>query len=806
MKTRSIVYSFLFAMAVLCDFGLVAGAAEAPAGPPDLTKGGQRLQGGEYILGPTGLSGWMYVKDGYTNEARQIQVLTIDKGSPADGVVQINDVILGVGGKLFAADARRAFGLAIGEAEKEENKGILKLTVWRKGSPQDIELKLKVMGAYSDTAPYDCPKSKKILEEGCRYIAKSKMDHRCKVAYLALLASGNPEYSDLIKTHVRSICAASNKEFLITHWVEGQPGGWTTGYIGVLLAEYYLATKDEFVLPEVRKYAHFIALGQSGIGTWASNMAWTDLNGGVVHGNLPGYGALNQAGLVCHMALVLAKKCGVKDPEVDQALARANRFFSYYVGKGCVPYGDHQPEINVHDDNGKCSEAAIAFDLQDMKRESQFFSKMAVAALDGREWGHTGNLFGYQWAGLGAARGGPKAAAAMLKELRWYYDLMRRWDGSFAYQGEGGGWSAGGVYCGWDSTTSYMLTFALPLRKIYLTGKDQDEKNWLSDADVKEAVAAGRFDPGKASVDELFKALGSWSPAMRLAAAEELAKRGDDLIPRLTKLVEGDDANTRIGACQALGALKERGAPAVPVLARLLSHKDSWLRTCAGDALASIGEPAKAVVPDKLKACAAADPEDPRAFLTRGLAFSLFYPGGALGKAGLLGKSIDGVDRDLLYPAVRQVVRNDDGRARGCMRSTYPLLTPEDIKALAPDIIRSIAEKAPSGEMFAGGVRWAGVKMLAQHHVKEGIPLCFTAMDWRNWGGGERIAICLDALKLYGGNALPVLKEIEREWTVDEATANSMKPQLDRVRAMIKEAQNDKNPPKLVSLKDLGDK
>ena len=266
MKMNGIVRSIGLVLFGLALGGALGVAAEAPAGPPDLTKGGQRLNGGEFILGPTGLGGWMHTKSSYTEEARQILVLSVDKGSPADGVVQINDVILGVGGKPFDGDARRAFGLAIGEAEKD---GILKLMIWRQGNQQDIELKLKIMGAYSDTAPYDCPKSKKILEDGCRYIAKTKMDHRCKVAYLALLASGNPEYSDLIKTAVRELCESNNNEFLITHWVEGQPGGWTTGYIGVLLAEYYLATKEEWVLPHVRKWARFIALGQSGIGTWA---------------------------------------------------------------------------------------------------------------------------------------------------------------------------------------------------------------------------------------------------------------------------------------------------------------------------------------------------------------------------------------------------------------------------------------------------------------------------------------------------------------------------------------------------------
>lgn len=44
--------------------------------------------------------------------------------TPADGVLEVGDVILGVGGKLFPEDARKSFGRAITEAEKEENGGI----------------------------------------------------------------------------------------------------------------------------------------------------------------------------------------------------------------------------------------------------------------------------------------------------------------------------------------------------------------------------------------------------------------------------------------------------------------------------------------------------------------------------------------------------------------------------------------------------------------------------------------------------------------------------------------------------------
>ncbi|MEI8372848.1 MAG: DUF6288 domain-containing protein [Planctomycetota bacterium] len=803
MRLQHVGYPFLLAMTMLSGTAYVSKAASPAGPPPDVTKDPKAAVGNDWNLGPTGMRGWMFVRDNYTDEARQIIVTKIDKGSPADGVMELGDVILGVGIKPFAEDARHAFGHAIGEAEQEDHQGLLNLLVWRKGAQKQIRVKLRVMGAYSDTAPYDCPKSKQILDDGCRYIseglAKGQTENRCHIAHLALLASGNPAYRDELRTYAHKL-GNPNAKFSIAHWVPGAPGGWTTGYTCVYLSEYYLATGDAYVLPLIKEYAHFIALGQSRIGSWASNMAWTDLNGGVVHGNLPGYGALNQAGLVCHMGLILAKKCGTEDPEVDQALDRANRFFGYYIGKGTIPYGDHNPTLNCHDDNGKNCEGALVFDLQGLKEGSQFFTKLATASYEDREEGHTGNTFSHQWAGPGVARGGPKAVAAFLKEMRWYYDSARCWNGSFIYQGLGGG--AGGY---WDSTAGYMLTYALPLRKIYLTGKDAKPDTWLSDTDVKEAIEAGRSVPyDKMEPAAVMKHLGSWSLVVRTRAAESLAQSKADVTPGLVQLLEGDDPRARIGACQVLRELKARGAAAVPALTRMLDHDEVWVRICAGEALAGIGEPARAALPAMLNACAREDPKDPRGFQPRGLAFSLFYPGGALGGKGLLADSIQGVDRALLYPAIRRVVRTDDGRARGCMRSTYQLLTLEDIRELAPDILFSIEQKAPSGEMFAGGVRLAGVKMLAKHRIKEGIPLCFTAMDWRNWGAGERIAVCLDTLKQYGANALPLLKEIERTWTVDEATKNSLKPQLDKLREVIRTAENDNNPPKLISIKDLG--
>ncbi|MEI6534488.1 MAG: DUF6288 domain-containing protein, partial [Verrucomicrobiaceae bacterium] len=62
-------------------------------------------------LGPSGMRGRMFVKDHYTDKARQILVTKIDAGSPAYGTMEVGDVILGVAGKLFSDLSRRLHSL-----------------------------------------------------------------------------------------------------------------------------------------------------------------------------------------------------------------------------------------------------------------------------------------------------------------------------------------------------------------------------------------------------------------------------------------------------------------------------------------------------------------------------------------------------------------------------------------------------------------------------------------------------------------------------------------------------------------------
>ena len=297
-------------------------------------------------LGPTGARGWIYGAHGNRGTlGHEILVTAVEKGSPANGVLQPFDVLLGANGRAFTADARRGLGAAITVSEAT---GVLRLTRWRDGKTSEVELRLEVFGAYSATAPFTCAKSQKIFEQACRFLAEQMPPEGFTgvggcLDGLLLLASGRPEYLD----HVRRTAyrVGPPKDRGLSNW------GWS--YDALLLAEYHLATGDTNVVPWLAEYARVLAAGQAKSGSWGHNPA--------VDGMTEGYGEVNAVGLICFMSLVLTKECGVKVDEA--ALARSMAFFRKYTGRGTIPYGDHEPWLENLHDNGKNGMTAVVYDL-----------------------------------------------------------------------------------------------------------------------------------------------------------------------------------------------------------------------------------------------------------------------------------------------------------------------------------------------------------------------------------------------------------------------------------------------------------
>ena len=197
----------------------------------------------------------------------------------------------------------------------------------------------------------------------------------------------------------------------------------------------------------------------------------------------------------------------------------------------------------------------------------------------------------------------------------------------------------------------------------------------------------------------------------------------------------------------------------------------------AAEAIAAVGPAAAPLAPELLARLAAVpDEADPRGMEQRYLCFALFNQ-----RNGLLGRSLEGVDRDELFEAVRAGLLNDDGRARESIGSVYKQLSFEDLEPIMPEIHQAILEPAPSGIMFADGIRLQGMELLARHHVREGLPLCLELVAPDRWGMGNRIERCLNALREYGGAArseIPRLRPCRPTWSSDDGTPNGSRSSI----------------------------
>ncbi|WP_146578927.1 DUF6288 domain-containing protein [Neorhodopirellula pilleata] len=784
---RILVTAFL-AVACMATIPLgqhVAVAADANkdgTSQPDFTRGDAIPEGyvHDWNLGPTGLRGWIHSDRLETSDARQIKITQVEAGSPADGVLRVDDVILGVGDKPFGSDPRVAFGKAITAAETPTQDGKLNLLRWRAGQTDVVTVKLPVLGHYSETAPWDCPKSQQILDRGLTALAERVGDPSYRsvpitrsLNALALLAGGREDMLAQVKKEAQWAADFTTDGFKTWHY----------GYVITFLAEYVMATGDDSVLPGLRRLALESARGQSTVGSWGHRFVGSD-------GRLGGYGMMNSPGLPLTISLVLARRAGVDDPEVSEAIQKSSRLLRFYAGKGSIPYGDHHPWIQTHDDNGKNGMAAVLFRLLGEAETAEYFSRMSVACHGAeRDCGHTGNFFNMVWAMPGVAESGPYATGSWMNEFgAWYFDLARRRDGTFLHQGPPQ--ARNDSYRDWDCTGAWLLAYAIPNGNLHLTGKGDSSVRKIERAEAESLLDDGRgwsnndrdrfYD--SLDTEQLMSRLSSWSPTVRERAAIALGRRQDKVSDRLMELLESGELDARYGACQAIKWQRGRAAAAVPKLVAAFQSDDLWLRILAADALAGIGEPAKSAVPDMLRRLASNDlSNDPRNMQQRYLSFALFNQ-----RDGLIGRSLEGIDRQLLIRAVRAGLTNEDGRARSSFSSVYTNLSFQEIQPLLPAIHQAIIEPAPSGIMFADGIQNSGLELLSKHRIDEGIELLADyARTQKQHGSQKRIIVVMKMLESYGAHAQRVIPQLEATANYFEHEEQDFPRNLSRDKARI---------------------
>jgi autotransporter-associated beta strand protein len=801
------------------------------AAPPDLTVAGAIAAlkisttstpkyAETYNLGPTGLRGWIYLSGGsgnthgadgtMTGESRQILITVAS--SPGNAVLAVDDVILGAMAAssgsvpLFSSDARKAFGAAIGEAEKT-GAGTLRVKRWRAGVTTDENIAMTIMGNYSATAPYSCPKSTQILANARNklvsqlladqnFLTSGWSDAISGLALLAGVQSGDPDYAAVqsrLQTYARSLASAGPVN-------NGLPI-WDWAYEGLFLAEYYLATGDANVLPGINSYVLKLAQSQTINGTFGHgpSVLRPDGSGRRVG---TGYGPVNAVGIVANMAIVMGKKALIQgaqaiNPEIDGAIQRGSDFFAFYVNKGPIPYGEHEPFISGHSSNGKDPLCAVLFGLQSGRAaETEYYSRVTTASYRGREYGHTGQGFSYLWSAMGANMGGALAVAEHLKPVRWHLDLSRRIDGSFAYDGGeqyGGGTTSDGTYLGasgyygMNATACYILTYALPLQRLYITGKRDTPANppplTLDAATVAHAVAAANFKVDSPSFTnaQLITSLSDYDPVVRHYAAIELGKRTLSVadLNTLRNMVSGANANGRMGACQTLGLLND--STALPSIVQRLDktvETDLWVRAKAASAIRSYSSATASTHRDTMLTrftANANNPDiivwsDPIQMSNNYLSLALF--GDAIYGGGNIRDYTINASKSLLYPAVQAGLKQPDSYSRsGASRFCFDKLPLTDVQALIPDFFKVIEIECLADRMWSADSRANGIKTFSKHKVSEGIPYALAMLNIPagfEWGSDTTIIAGLTALAAYGDAArwtLPTLRTYLAEWS-----------------------------------------
>ena len=268
-------------------------------------------------IGPTGI--WAII----SKDCSSATVSEVTAQTPAYGKVKAGDIITAVNGiklkgkigdYILGTDPRRILGEAIGKAEATDGRMVFSIT--RGDKTLDVTIVLPVLGAYSKTWPEQCKKSDIIIKQSADYLKRvQRRDGSFAFAFspggtgenigscfaaLFLLSTDDPD----------NIAAARRYAYHLADDLKtkgaDKTSHWAKGYMGMLLAEYFLKTGDKKILGSLSALCKAAAQSQA-IGCWG-------------HGGepKPGYshgGVMSLTSLPILSALILARECGVTEGE-----------------------------------------------------------------------------------------------------------------------------------------------------------------------------------------------------------------------------------------------------------------------------------------------------------------------------------------------------------------------------------------------------------------------------------------------------------------------------------------------------------
>ena len=202
-------------------------------------------------------------------------------------------------------------------------------------------------------------------------------------------------------------------------------------------------------------------------------------------------------------------------------------------------------------------------------------------------------------------------------------------------------------------------------------------------------------------------------------------------------------------------------------------------------------------------------PDDPRKVLQQKISLALFYNGNAQPRVGLLRKyGLDGVDRSLLIPAIKDILTNDNGGTRSMCSWVFDELTTDELKQLWPDLYKA-TKCAPSGVMFAAKIRQTAVRLMAEHRIKEGLPVIVDLIRHSRYHSDPRVPNLVPLLSHYGSHAKKFVPQLEEAVVFyEKAKRGDSDTIVKLIREATKKIKAQKDPAdfELVSIAELMDR
>ena len=699
-----------------------------------------------HLLGPTGMFG--------ANGKTDIKVTKVDKGSPADGKVKVGDVIIGVNGAKFQNNPRREIAAAIDKSEGKAMRG--RLTLELKGGKK-AELKLKVFGDFSRTAPANCAKTDALVTAVAEQLItdeKQLQGDILAIGWMGLMATGEKKYLDFVKANLpKQKWAKPDRARMLDIVNGGKDGGyvgWYWGYELIALSEYYLLTGDKSVLPGIEAYAIALSKGQDAAGIWGHRMTSPKRRG-----RLPGYAHINQPSLTCFMGLTLAQACGVKDPDLQRAIEKCRGFYSTFVGKGTIPYGVSAAYSGAYNNNGMSGSAAIAMSFVGDKKAAKFFSRQVATDYDRLETGHATHFFNVLWSPLGANVAGPEVTSEYHKRSRWLYTLYRSWDDRFTHDGNN--------QKALSTSGALLLNYCTPRKQLFITGKKAEQSLWAKGAEVKECMDLSQINYSKLSIDELLEMFGHEAPQVRRGAVWTLRDRKGSFLRKIEQMIlKGTDLEQE----SAIGFFGYRcppewALPRIKMIGKVLrdSSENIEVRAAAAYALCWHKPQGQAYFNDMLRLVLEDKPGDSFGLINQNIAKSLVITSENPFADGLV------TDEDLFYKAVHKLSQHPRQQARGAAMTLLVHMPAKDFSRAADDVKILFLNRAPSSHSYSNprSTLLPGGQLLARLGIKEGPEWALEVLRTEDGKGSFKAIAVNSVLKAYGANAKQTIEEIKAD-------------------------------------------